>query len=105
VSRKYTTIETIAAKSSALSKLIQVYPNPVTNNYFTLQFNKIPVGDYIVELTDVMGRSIMQKRITVNHEYGSENISLSSTNAKGVYLVKVADKNRKAQFEQKILIQ
>ena len=105
VSKRSTTIETIAAKSSALSKLIQVYPNPVTNNYFTLQFNKIPVDDYIVELTDVMGRSIMQKRITVNHEYGSENISLSSTNAKGVYLVKVADKNRKAQFEQKILIQ
>jgi hypothetical protein len=47
----------------------------------------------------------MQKRITVNHEYGSENISLSSTNAKGVYLVKVADKNKKAQFEQKVLIQ
>ncbi|MFN2440215.1 MAG: T9SS type A sorting domain-containing protein [Chitinophagaceae bacterium] len=105
VSNRFTTIETIMAKTSALSKLIQVYPNPLTNDYFTLQFNKVPVGDYIVELTDVMGRSIMQKRITVNHEYGSENISLSSTNAKGVYLVKVADKNKKAQFEQKVLIQ
>lgn len=104
-SKGHKSIELITARPSVLSKLIQVYPNPVTNNYFTLQFNKIPVGDYVVELTDVMGRNIMQKRITVNHEYGSENISLHSTNAKGVYLVKLADKNKKSQFEQKIMIQ
>ena len=104
-SRKYTTIETIAAKASPLSNLVQVYPNPVTNNYFTLQFSKIPVGDYIVELTDVMGRTVMQKRIVVAHESGSQNISLSATNAKGIYMVKLADKARKNQFEQKVLIQ
>jgi hypothetical protein len=103
--RSKSTVETIAAKFSTFSKNVQVYPNPVVNNYFTLQFSKVPVGDYVVELTDVMGRTVMQKRITVNHENGSQNISLAATNAKGVYLVKLADKTKKNQFEQKVMIQ
>ena len=103
--RKGTTIETLKANSLPFANMVQVYPNPVVTNYFTLQFNKIPVGDYVVELTDVMGRSILQKRITVNHENGTQNISLTSVNAKGVYLVKMANKANKGVFEQKVMIQ
>jgi hypothetical protein len=99
------TIETIAVKTSPLSSLIQVYPNPVTTNNFTLLFNKVPAGDYTVELTDVMGRTVLQKRVVVNYKTATQNISLASSNAKGIYLVKVSDINSKAVFEQKVLVQ
>jgi len=105
VASKTPTIETISAKPSLFSKAIQVYPNPVTTNNFTLLFNKVPVGDYTVELTDVMGRSIVQKRVVVNNKLATQNISLASSNAKGIYLVKVSDINKKAVFEQKVLVQ
>jgi len=100
------TIETIALKPSAASKGIQVYPNPVTANNFNLQFTTVPAGDYTIEVTDVMGRSILQKRVVIANAKGMvQNISLAASNAKGVYLVKVTDINKKAMFEQKVLVQ
>ncbi|HEY0057756.1 MAG TPA: T9SS type A sorting domain-containing protein [Flavisolibacter sp.] len=104
VTRNGATIETIAAKPSTLSKGIQVYPNPVTANNFNLQFSKVPVGNYTVELTDVMGRTIMQRRVVVNNEKALQNISLASSDAKGVYMVKVSDGRKKSVFEQKVLV-
>ena len=102
---KTTVIETIATVQPAYNKLIQVFPNPVTANHFTMQFNKVPVGEYTIELTDVMGRLVMQERISVKHEYATQNVSISNTKAKGIYLVKMLDAGRKAVFEQKLMIQ
>ncbi len=105
-SRKTTrTIEMITNRPSSFSNLIQVYPNPITTNSFTLQFNKVPVGDYTVELVDVMGRSIMQKRIVLNTENGTESVSINATNAKGIYMVKLFDKLKKSVYEQKVMVQ
>ena len=98
-------IETIVANKPAYNKLIQVFPNPVTSNQFTMQFNKVPVGDYTIELTDVMGRLVMQEKISVKHEYATQNVSLNNTHAKGIYMVKMLDVARKAVFEQKLMIQ
>jgi len=99
------TIEAITVKNAPYNNLIQVYPNPVTTNNFTLQFAKVPVGDYTVELMDVMGRRVYQKQVTVGNEYVTQPISLTGANTKGVYLVKVSDKAKKSVFEQKLLIQ
>jgi hypothetical protein len=65
----------------------------------------VPVGDYTVELMDVMGRRVYQKQLSVGNEYVTQSVSLAGTNAKGVYLVKVSDKANKSVFEQKVLIQ
>jgi hypothetical protein len=102
---KVTTIETLVKAPSTLSSAIQVYPNPVTGNQFTLQFGKVPAGDYTLQLTDVMGKVILQKRIAVGTELQTEVVSLKATNAKGVYLVKVVDNAQKNVFEQKIIVQ
>lgn len=102
---KQTTIDLIAKKASLLSTVIQVYPNPVVNGQFTLQFGKIPAGDYTMQLTDVMGRVVMRQRMTVNTELQTEVVSLKGTNAKGVYLVKVVDNSLKGVFEQKVVVQ
>ncbi|HVG41125.1 MAG TPA: hypothetical protein VM888_05890, partial [Chitinophagaceae bacterium] len=57
VSTKTPTIETIAARQPVHNNFIQIYPNPVVGRQFTLQFSKVPTGDYVLEVTDVMGRS------------------------------------------------
>jgi hypothetical protein len=99
------TIPTLSSRVSSFAHQIQVYPNPITTNNFTLQFSKVPKGDYTVEVMDVMGRSIMEKRIVLNSETTSESFSLAPTNSKGIYLVKVIDKARKSFFEQKVMVQ
>jgi hypothetical protein len=91
---------------------IMIYPNPVVNNQFAIQFGKIPAGNYDVELTDVMGRVVMRRTVNVASEDQSETIDLKSTAAKGVYLVKVmsrlshsGDISSKSLLTQKIVVQ
>lgn len=104
-SSKTSTIESIARLQPALSNAIQVFPNPATGNRFNLQFNNIPAGDYVVELTDVSGRTVVRRQVTINNEYQIQKIQLAATNAKGMYLVKVSDRKNKSVFEQKVLVQ
>lgn len=99
------TIETIRRPAGVTSNLIQIFPNPIISNQFTIQFHKVPAGDYTVELTDVMGRRILQQRVTLVTENATETISLAATNAKGVYLVKVLDISKRSVHEQKVLVQ
>ena len=82
-----------------------IYPNPVSNYKFTVQFGKIPAGNYNMELTDVMGRVVMQRSINVVAEDQVETISIKSTITRGVYLVKVSDANSHSIHSQKIVVQ
>jgi hypothetical protein len=84
---------------------IQIYPNPVTNNQFTLQFGKIAAGNYNVEMTNVMGQTVMQRTVNVQAEDQVENISIKSTLAKGVYLVKVVGADKVSILNQKLVVQ
>ena len=84
---------------------IQIYPNPVTNNQFTLQFGKIAAGNYNIEMTNVMGQTIMQRAVNVQAEDQVETISIKSTLAKGVYLVKVVGADKVSILNQKLVVQ
>src|SRR5688572_24693 len=53
---------------------IQIYPNPVTNNQFILQFGRITTGSYNVEMTNVMGQVVMQRTVNVQSEDQVETI-------------------------------
>ncbi|RYZ27502.1 MAG: T9SS type A sorting domain-containing protein [Chitinophagaceae bacterium] len=98
-------IATITRAEEKFSKLIAVYPNPVTSNRISVQFNKVPQGDYTVELTDVIGRSVMQRKISINNEVQIQPLSLSEGAAKGVYMVKVYDTEKQSVFTQKVVVQ
>ena len=84
---------------------IQIYPNPVTNNQFTLQFGRIAVGNYNVEMTNVMGQVVMQRTVNVQAEDQVENISIKSSLARGVYLVKVVGADKISVLSQKLVVQ
>jgi len=84
---------------------ISIYPNPVTNNQFTLQFGKIPAGNYDIEMTNVTGQVVMQRAVNVQSEDQVENISIKSSFARGVYLVKVTGRNNESVLSQKLVVQ
>jgi hypothetical protein len=96
---------TRVSAADKFAKLIAIYPNPVINDNITVQFNKVPNGDYTIELTDVLGRSVMQKRVTVSMEDQTQSLTISRSNARGTYLVKVFDKEKLSVFTQKVLVQ
>jgi hypothetical protein len=84
---------------------IQVYPNPVTNNKFIIQFNQLEAGNYTLQLTDVTGRQVMQRIVNISGDNQMQDINLNSSYTKGVYLLKVTDHNSKSVFNTKIVVQ
>lgn len=84
---------------------IQIYPNPVTDNQFMLQFNQLDKGNYTIVVTDVMGRQVIQQAISINNESQRQLMKIPASNAKGIYLVKVTNENGVAKFAQKLIIQ
>jgi len=96
---------TIPRPEERFAKLITVYPNPVIENRVTLQFNKVPQGDYTIELMDVLGRSVQQRRVTINAEEQVQALELQKNHSKGVYMVKVFDRENQSVFTQKVMVQ
>jgi hypothetical protein len=96
------------AKSNLENKYtgqISVYPNPVTDNNITLSFARIPAGDYTLELTDIVGRRVMQQRVVVQGEGQTQNIALKASDARGTYLLRIVDRSKQTVFSQKVLVQ
>jgi hypothetical protein len=93
------------APEASFAKLISVYPNPVTTNNVTLQFNKVPAGDYVIELTDVLGRTVMQRRVVINNETQTQTLNIDRSNSRGTYMVRVADRGNKLVFSQTLSVQ
>lgn len=105
LSRKKTkTIESIA-RNIWTANQVQVFPNPVVTDRFSVQFSSVPQGEYTVELSDIMGRTVLQRRVNIQSALVSQEIPVAATTAKGVYLVKVMDRNNKSMFEQKVMVQ
>jgi len=83
---------------------IQIYPNPA-NDQFTLQFGKIPAGNYNIEMTNTIGQIVVQRAVNVQSEDQVETIPIKSSFARGVYLVKVSGSNNQSVFSQKLVVQ
>lgn len=98
-------IGTIDDPVNTNSNNLQVFPNPVTENQFTLQFSQIPAGNYAVQVTDVMGRQVVLRVVNVNAEEQTENIKLHPNTAKGIYLIKATEEGGKYSFTKKFVVQ
>jgi hypothetical protein len=98
-------IPTITAPRELFADLISVYPNPVTTNRVRVQFSKVPKGDYTVELTDVLGRSVMVRKINIALRDQVQELPLQESNSRGVYMIKVYDSGNRSVFTQKVMVQ
>ncbi|MDZ4792760.1 MAG: T9SS type A sorting domain-containing protein [Bacteroidota bacterium] len=102
-----TTIDLISSNGPANSGdgKISIYPNPITNNQFVIQFNQLEAGGYTVQVTDVMGRQVLQQVVNVGGENQSQTIRISPSASRGIYLVKVIDQGSKIVYNTKVVLQ
>lgn len=84
---------------------LSVYPNPVTNNQFTLQFSRLSPGTYSMQVTDIMGRQVVQQSITISGETHVQSIQLDPATAKGMYMVKITSQKTEVVYNAKIIVQ
>ena len=87
------------------TKLVQIYPNPVSNNQFVIHFTKLEPGEYNVTLTDVMGRQVLQRFVAVSSENQTETVRLNPAYAKGFYLITILDNSNKSVYTKKLIVQ
>jgi hypothetical protein len=87
------------------SNKIMLYPNPVSDDRFTVQFSQLEAGNYIMTLNDVMGRQVVNRSVTINGVEHAEVINLNSASAKGVYLIRLTSQNSKMVYTKKIVVQ
>lgn len=99
------TLNNIETIIDPVNNKVQVYPNPVTENQFTLQFSQLAPGNYTIQVTDVMGRRVAQHFVNINADEQSENVKLQSNTAKGIYLIKITDQANKSVFSKKLVVQ
>lgn len=100
-----TEIQRLIRPEEKFANLISVYPNPVTVSAIKLQFSKVPKGNYTFELRDVLGRTVMQKRIAIESDNQTQDLKLDRRNTNGVYMVKVFDGTGQSVFTQKLVVQ
>ena len=82
-----------------------IFPNPITNNQFVIQFTDLSAGNYTVQVTDVMGRQVVQQMINLSGENQTQTIKLNPSAARGVYLVKVTGNSDKVVYSSKVVVQ
>ena len=83
---------------------IEMYPNPVINRTFNVQFGKLPVGNYSIEISDINGRKITTKTIAVN---GAQNfkMSLPSATNSGLYMVRIFNASGAIVYTNKLAVE
>ena len=82
-----------------------IFPNPVTANEFRISFEGQAAGRYNVTVTDLSGKPVMNRVVTVNAKAQVETVPLNRSFAKGMYMVKVTDANNKFIFTERIVVQ
>jgi hypothetical protein len=82
-----------------------IFPNPVTSGEFNIYFEGQQAGKYNVTVTDLSGKPVMNRTVTVNSKTQVETVPLNRNFAKGMYMVKVTDANNKFIFTERIVVQ
>jgi Secretion system C-terminal sorting domain len=110
VSGKKTTVATneIISKNALVvhsDNNVSIYPNPVTDNRFALQFNQLGAGKYVIQVTNMAGSPVYKQNIVLNGENQYQPVKLNGAISKAVYLLQVINDNGKVVFSSKLVLQ
>lgn len=83
----------------------QVFPNPATGDQFNVRFNGQKAGKYTIIFSDLAGRPLFTKSVTITSSTQIENVRLTTKTPKGTYLVKVVDETKQLAFSERVVLQ
>lgn len=84
----------IKAEAPKTTATLSVFPNPVTESKFELNLKSVAPGDYLLQISNMMGQPVYTKKLTVQlYEY-RETIHIPSSVTKGNYVISIIGKER-----------
>jgi len=84
---------------------VSIYPNPVSEGFFQVQFEKAEAGKYNIELTDASGRVVMRNIAAVSGKGQVIRLDLPQKAAQGMYMIKITSSDKKVVYSDKIVVQ
>jgi len=81
-----------------------IYPNPVTNSVFNVSFDGLKPATYLIKVTDLSGKLIMNRSVSIGITGQVETINVTPKLSVGMYLVKVESSDKQNSFTEKIII-
>jgi len=87
------------------NKSISVYPNPVNTGTIKINFGEMDAGKYQIALTDLQGRMIESKTVTISYNGQTEPFTLKTSPVKGVYMIRVVNSGKQNIYSDKIMIE
>lgn len=84
---------------------IGLYPNPVSENVFRVSFDNNEWGRYSIQLVDLLGRKLSEKIVDIGTAGQVAEVRVDAALARGVYMVKVLNNNKKTVFSDKIMLE
>jgi hypothetical protein len=88
----------------AENQKISMYPNPVTDNRFQIYFETTGKGEHTIQLLDLSGKVLLSKVTDVTGEAQVVGVDMTSSFAKGMYMVKVLNHEMKTVYSGKLMV-
>lgn len=85
------------------SQPLAIYPNPVSGNTFSIQFNKAVTGNYMVDIVNVTGQKIYAKTLQLNNT-NLVSVDMASTPPPGLYYLRAVDQKTGVVYMNKLLV-
>ena len=84
---------------------ISMYPNPVTEYRFQLNFEETTTGIHTIQVMDLSGKLLLNKVVNISGPGQFEGVELNKKMSKGMYFVKVLNNEMKAVYTSKFVLQ
>lgn len=84
---------------------MSVFPNPVQQHQFQLRLRDLNPGGYQLEVTDMLGRQVLNQSVQISQENSTLPVMLPKGQTQGLYLIKLSGTSSRESYQQKILIQ
>jgi hypothetical protein len=85
--------------------LFTVFPNPVMDDEFSIQFNGMKSGIYTIQLASVLGNTVLKQKVTVIGNTQTQLVHIPGSAAQGFYYVSILNENNKVVGTQKLVVE
>ncbi|HAN66149.1 MAG TPA: hypothetical protein DCQ34_07770 [Chitinophagaceae bacterium] len=103
--RQYAMMNNNITRTSETAGAPSIFPNPVTNYSFNVLFDDVRDGRYSIVISDLAGRNLQTRTVSIGKGAQTERINLSRSTTKGVYLVKILNEQMELISVQKVVVQ